>query len=50
MKMEESYIINGQKTNVNMLHFSGHAKQVELYTKYKMQYSKDSDFDVTPKS
>lgn len=26
VKIEESFTVNGQKTNVNMLHFSGHAK------------------------
>lgn len=26
VKIEESFTVNGQKTNVNMLHFSGHAE------------------------
>lgn len=26
VKIEESFIVNGQKTNVNMLHFSGYAE------------------------
>lgn len=26
VKIEESFAVNGQKTNVNMLHFSGHAE------------------------
>lgn len=26
VKIEDSFTVNGQKTNVNMLHFSGHAE------------------------